>query len=124
MVRLVNDEMDAACSEYGGKLEAAVAETEDVNRRLERLYDALETGKLTMNDLSPRIQQLRERQKQLNAVKWEMEALLADRQLEVADEKTVRQVIEELWILLGESPLAERRSFIRGFLSEVKVTGD
>ena len=124
MVRLVNEEMDSTCSEYRGKLETASAGIGDVNQRLERLYDALETGKVTMDDLSPRIQELRERQKQLNAAKWELEALLADRHLEMADEKTVRRFIEELRALLSESPLAERRSFIRGFVGEVKVTGD
>ena len=121
---MVNEEMDFACSEYRGKPETASAGIGDVNQRLERLYDALETGKVTTDDLSPRIQELRERQKQLNAAKWELEALLADRHLELADEKTVRRFIEELRALLGESPLAERRSFIRGFVSEVKVTGD
>ena len=124
MVRLVNEEMDATCSQYRGKLEAVSAGIGDVNQRLERLCDALETGKVTMDDLSPRIQELRERQKQLNAAKWELEALLADRHLELADEETVRPFIEELRALLSESPLAEKRSFIRGFVSEVKVTGD
>ena len=77
-----------------------------------------------MDDLSPRIQELRERQKQLNAAKWEMEALLADRHLEIADEKTVRRFVEDLRALLGESPLMERRAFIRSFVKEVKVTCD
>ncbi|MBU2009843.1 MAG: recombinase zinc beta ribbon domain-containing protein [Chloroflexi bacterium] len=124
LVRLVNEEMDAASAEYRGRLETVAAEIADVNQRLERLYDALETGKLTMDDLSPRIQQLRERQKQLNAAKWELEALLADRHLELADEETVRRFVEDLRALLGESPLTERRAFIRSFVREVKVTGD
>jgi uncharacterized protein involved in exopolysaccharide biosynthesis len=110
--------------ECRSRLETVAAGIADVNQRLERLYDALETGKVTMDDLSPRIQELRERQKQLNAAKWELEALLADRHLEMADEKTVRPLIEELRALLSESPLSERRSFIRSFVNEVKVTGD
>ena len=36
----------------------------------------------------------------------------------------MRRLIEELRALLGESPLLERRSFIRSFVNEVKVTGD
>ncbi|HJW87983.1 MAG TPA: recombinase family protein, partial [Dehalococcoidia bacterium] len=124
LVRLVNEEMDTVGTEFQERLETVNAEIADVSQRLERLYDALETGKLTMDDLSPRIQQLRERQKQLNAAKWELEALLADRHLELADEKTVRRFVEDLRVLLVESPLTERRAFIRSFVKEVKVTCD
>ena len=78
-------------------------------------------AKLRWSDGLP---QLRERQKQVNAAKWELEALLADRHLELADEKTVRRFVEDLRALLGQSPLMERRAFIRSFVKEVKVTCD
>ena len=77
-----------------------------------------------MDDLLPRIQQLRERQKQLNAAKWELEAMLADRHFELADEKTVMGCVEELRTLLSESPLMERRAFVRSFVKEIRVAGD
>ena len=77
-----------------------------------------------MDDLSPRIQEIRGRQKQLNATKWELEALLADCHVQLADEVAVRRYVEELRELLGDSPLAERRSFIRIFVKEVKVGDD
>jgi len=40
-----------------------------INSRLERLYHALETGKLRLDGLAPRIQQLRYRQEQLQSKK-------------------------------------------------------
>jgi site-specific DNA recombinase len=123
LVRLVNEEMDAATSEYRDRLESVIAQIEDTNHRLERLYDALETGKISLEDLSPRIQQLRDRQKQLHVAEWELEALLSNRRLELADVKTVAHYVEDLRSLLNESPLIERRSFIRSFVREVKVTG-
>jgi len=124
MVRLVNEEMDAAIGEYGERLETINIELEDVRSRLDRLYDALETGRLTINDLGPRIQELRERQKQLQAAKWETEALLADRRVALADEETVRKYLDDLHTLLAESTLIERRSVINSFVKEIKVTGD
>ena len=75
-------------------------------------------AKLRWSDGPP---QLRERQKQVNAAKWDLEALLADRHLELADEKTVRRFVEDLRALLGESLLMERRSFIPSFIKEIKV---
>ena len=55
---------------------------------------------MTMDDLAPRIQQLRDRQKQLLVARWELEALLADRHLELADAETVGRYVEDLRTLL------------------------
>ena len=57
-------------------------------------------------------------------MKWELEDLLADRRAELADLETVTRYVDDLRNLLNESSLAERKSFIRSFVKEVKVTGD
>jgi len=61
---------------------------------------------------------------QLQAAKWELEALLSDRKMELADLETVTRYVEDLRDLLNESSLVERKAFIRSFVKEVKVTGD
>ncbi len=92
-------------------------EVAHIDRRLERLYDALETGKIQIADLAPRIQQLRLRRQQL-------EQQLSDRRVELADAETVARSVSDLRNLLSESSLSERKSFVRSFVKEVKVTGD
>ncbi|GAG98446.1 unnamed protein product, partial [marine sediment metagenome] len=67
LVYLVNGEMDAAAGEYRERLNVISVEIDNVNQRLERLYDALETGSLQLSDLAPRIQRLRQRQEQLHS---------------------------------------------------------
>ena len=67
LVRLVNEEMDTAASEYQDELETLGGEVSDINHRLERLYDVLEPGKIGLEDVAPRIQQLRQRQQQVQA---------------------------------------------------------
>jgi hypothetical protein len=59
--------LDAETAEHRQSLSAIVKEVADVTQRLDRLYDALETGKIKLEDLAPRIQQLRIRQEQLEA---------------------------------------------------------
>ena len=98
-------------------------EIDNVNQRLERLYDALETGSLQLSDLAPRIQRLRQRQEQLHSARWELENLLSDRKVELADLETVENYVEDLRNLLEESPLAERKSFIKSFVREMRVNG-
>ncbi len=67
LVHIVNEEMDSLAIEYRQRLDNVIDEIADVDHRLERLYDALETGKIQLADLAPRIQQLRQRQEQLQA---------------------------------------------------------
>ncbi len=43
--------------------------------------------------------------------------------LQLADLEKVRNYVEDLRILLEESPLAERKSFIKSFVREVRVIG-
>lgn len=123
LARLVNEEMDATAGQYWERLNAVTAELASVSRRLERLYDALEMGTLTIEDLSPRIQAPRQRQEQLQTAIWELETLLSDRRVELADVDTIKSYIEDLRNLLSQSSLAEKKSFVKSFVREVKVTG-
>jgi site-specific DNA recombinase len=51
-----------------------------------------------------------------------MERLLSCRRVELADTEAVNYYVEDLRGLLGGSSLTERRSFIKSFVKEVKVT--
>jgi len=53
LVSLVNEEMDAAAGDYQERLNVISSEIDNVNQRLERLYDALETGSLQLADRHP-----------------------------------------------------------------------
>ena len=123
LVKLVNEEMDAMMSETRQHLDTVTAEIAEVHRRLERLYDALETGKLSMNDLAPRIQTLRSREDQLQAVRLDLDDALAQRKIELVDADVVRSYVENLRDVLSDSSLVEQKAFIRSFVKEVRVTG-
>ena len=53
-----------------------------------------------------------------------MENLLSDRKVELADMETVRSYVEDLRNLLEDSPLIERKSFIKSFVKEIRVAGN
>jgi site-specific DNA recombinase len=124
LVQIVNEEMDGLAVEYRERLYSIEAEINDVERRLGKLYDAIETGNILLADLSPRIQQLRQRQDQLNTAKRQLDQELSERRLELADETTVSACVNDLRNLLTETSLAEKKSFVRSFIKEIKVTGD
>ena len=55
--------------------------------------------------------------------KLELDNLLSDRKVELADPETVKNYVVDLHKLLEESTLFERKSFIKSFVKEVRVTG-
>jgi len=123
LVHMVNEEMGSAMQSYQNELELISSTITDVNNRLERLYDAIETGKLNLDDVIVRIRELRQRQEQLQAKRIEIESQMSDRKVELADLETVSCYVDDLHELLKEGSLAERKAFIRSFVREVNVTG-
>ncbi|MFC1995161.1 recombinase family protein [Chloroflexota bacterium] len=123
MVRLVNEEIDTANGSHYEHLGTIDAELKDIKQRLTRHYEALESGKLIQDDLAPRIHELRESEKALQVTKWELEASASASKVQLADERLVREALEDLREMLNDSPLCETRAFIRSFVKEVKVTG-
>ena len=124
LVTMVNEEIDSAMVSFQDEIGLISESISDVGLRLERLYDAMETGKPELNDLIPRIRELRERQDQLQASKYEIEAQMSDRKVELADLETVSDYVDDLYSLLQEGSLTERRAFIKSFIIEAKVTGN
>lgn len=122
LVSLVNEQMDSASGEYRDELKLISREEESISARLDRLYDAVETGNISLDDLTPRIRELRNRQEQLLSRRIELEALMSDRKVELADLSMVKDYVGDLRDTLDESPLFERRAFIRSFVKEVRVT--
>lgn len=124
LVELINEGRDGAARTHKDELVAVHEEIIDVNRHLARLYELLETGKLELADLAPRIKELRTRQEKLLATKVQLETSLSDRRVELANPDIVRSYVADLRNLLTRSELAERRAFIRRFIKEVRMTGD
>ena len=124
LVGLVNEEMDSASSSYREELDAISDEVINAGHRLERLYDAIEMSKLELDDIAPRIKELRNRQERLQARKAQIQSYLSDRKVELASPEIVWEYVEDLRNILNNSSLSERKAFIRSFVKEVKVTGE
>ncbi len=91
---------------------------------MERLYDAIETGKVNLDELVPRIRELQVRQEQLHSRRVEIESQISDKKVELADLETIYSDVDDLHSLLKEGTLIEKRSFIRSFIKLVEVKDD
>ena len=71
-----------------------------------------------------RIRELRSRQDQLQARRMEIESQMSDRKVELADLESITECVDNLRELLTEGSISERRTFIRGFVKDLEVTGN
>ena len=124
LVTMVAEEIDAMAGELAGRLEVIDAELDDVRRRLERLYDALESSELTLEVLSPRIFSLRHREEQLEAAREKAETQLEQRRVELPTTKEIKGYVADFREFLKEGTFPERKTLIRNFVESIEVVGD
>ncbi len=121
LVKLVNEELGSASSKLKERLDICDAELRDVKARLSRLYDVLETGKLSLDDLAPRIKELKKRQDELSSTRVHVEADMVVQGVEEVDIDIVKSYTRDLKSLLEESDITERKAFLRSFIKRVEI---
>ncbi len=124
LVKIVNEEMDAASSSYKGEMDTVTSEIGGVEQRLGNLYNAIENGNIEFNLLKPRLQELKTQQERLLSRKNELDALISQRKIELANPEVVREYVEDLRHFIDSSEMPERRAFIKSFVKEIKVAGN
>jgi len=80
LVRLTNEEIGQAKNEYEDRLAVIDGHLEDLRQRPHKLYNPLETGKLEVADLAPRIKELREQIDELEGKRLELVESIRDTQ--------------------------------------------
>ena len=124
LVTLVAEEIDAMAGELSGRLEVVEAELSDVRKRLERLYEAIETSELTLEVLSPRIMSLRHREEQLEAARDDAETQLEQRRVELPNTEEITRYVADFRDFLKDGTIPERKALIRNFVEGIEVVGD
>ena len=124
LVATVAEEIDALAGELAGRLEVIEAELSDVRKRLERLYEAVETSELTLEVLSPRILSLRHREEQLEAARDEAERQLERRRIALPNTEETVEYVADFREFLKDGTFPERKALIRNFVEGIEVLGD
>ena len=121
MVKLVNKELRSASAELNDRLDTCDMELREIKARLSRLYDVLETGKLSLDELAPRIRELKKRQDELGKARIQIEADMIVQGVEEVDMDVVKSYTRDLKALIEESDIAERKSFLRSFIKRIEI---
>ena len=121
LVKLVDEEMDGVVREQRAKLETNEAELAELRRRMDRLWHAVETSDLEINDILPRLKQHQERQELLETAADEARRALSERRAILDSAEAIAAFAEEMSDFLSTSELTETRAFIRSFVKEIVV---
>ena len=121
LARLVNEELGAGHVLIKDKIANIESEMQEVESRLARLYDVVESGKLDLNDLAPRIKELRAKQDELSKARVVAEAEMNLQGCQQLDAKAVSAYATDLRNILEESEVAQRKAFLRSFVKKIVV---
>ena len=120
-MQLVDEEMDGVAHEQRVKLETIEAELAEVRRRMDRLWHAVETSDLEINDILPRLKQHKERQERLETAAYDARRTLSERRAVLDSVEAIAAFAEEMSEFLQTSELTESRAFICTFVKEIAV---
>ncbi len=121
LVRLTNEELCQSCSENRKRLELIQAQIEEMDGRLGKLYDAIETGEFKGGELAPRIKALSQKKEELLQAKADAEENLHYKSVDMADPQVVQEYADDLRSLLTKSSITEQRSFLKSFVERIEV---
>jgi len=121
LVRLTNEELCQSYSENREKLQLIQAQIEEVDSRLSKLYDAIETGEFKGRELAPRIEALSQKKEELSQAKADAEEILRYKSVDMANPQVVQDYADDLRGLLAKSSITEQKSFLKSFVERIEV---
>ena len=113
--------MDGEAREWREQVEMMEVDLAKVRCKMDRLWHAVESTDLEINDILPRIREHKERQEKLELAADEARVMLAHRREVLDDVDTITAYAEEMRQYLLKSDLAKSRSFIKSFVKEIDV---
>ena len=120
LVGLVNEELRRNSGAYERQLEDVRQQLASVKNKLARHYASVEEGKVDLDDLAPRIKELREQQRALERKQDEILDAMNGRDSQEVDLATVQRYVADLKELLGSASFLERKAFLRSFVEKVE----
>ena len=124
LVKLVNAELDSTHGLLKNKLDDIDLELEEVRNRLAKLYDVLETGKLNLDDLAPRIKELKAKQDGLMKTRVQTEADMVLEGVQHINAEAVKAYAQDLRSLLEDGDFIQSKAFLRSFVKKIIIDGD
>jgi len=124
LARLVNEELGAARERAADELRHAEAGLLKLRAKLQRNYEALESGKLELDDLAPRIRALREEIREAERALDTLRERRTQQQAAMVSLESVLPYAAKLRETLRVGSFKERKAFLAGLITAIVATAD
>ena len=121
LVKLLDEEMDGVAHEQRQTLETVEQELIEFKRRLDRIWQVIETTDLDAADASDRIREHKQRKEQLELAAVEARKVLAERRQLLDSADVIAAFAVQMSEFLLNSELTETKAFIRSFVKRITV---
>jgi site-specific DNA recombinase len=121
LVSLANEEIKTNSSIFIKQQSQIELELAQAENRLNTLYSALETGKIELEDLAPRIKQVRTQIKELQDHKSELTDKIDNNSIPIISHDGVKGYVRSLNELLRSPSFLEQKAFLRSIIKTVRV---
>ncbi|MDD5644713.1 MAG: recombinase family protein [bacterium] len=121
LMNMVLDEMNANKKDSQQQLDTIEKQLEALRGKQGKLYNSLETGKLDVDDLAPRIKEIKAQIDTLETKRNEViEEIQAPSSLPF-NAKNLKDYVQDLADLLSKGSIVEQKSFLRSFIERIVV---
>lgn len=119
--RMVLEELSSHKGEHEQVIGTIEAQLKELGRKLSKLYDAVEGGKLSIDDLAPRIKETRSQVEELELRQLELQESLKNGNVKPIPKEAIREMVSDLQGVLNNGTFRERRAFIRSWVKGIKI---
>ncbi|MGP8202104.1 MAG: hypothetical protein ACLQU4_21665 [Limisphaerales bacterium] len=116
---LQNDEHGA-----GDKLAVFKSQLEEIERKLRRYYDLIETGGVLMPDIASRLRELNSTKEALLAEQTKCEAIARRAAPVMPSFEVVKGYVNDLRETLREGTIMAQKAFLRSFIRRIDIKND
>jgi len=119
LVHLVRQELESLMEKYTSDLIYIDHALADMKKRVDKLFDTIETSDLDISDITFRIKRLNGEIEKLEEDRARLEAKLSRRDFPDFDDEELKPYIKDFTRILSMGSIFEQKSFIRSFIKRI-----
>ena len=121
LIKLVNKDLVNSKEIFKEQMSFIEAKLNETRNRLDKLYDAVESGKIELELLAPRLKKVKQEADNLEEKKLELIETMKNSNFKKLDMDMIKHYVSDLKDLLGKGSIMEQRSFLKTFIKKIEV---
>lgn len=121
LLLMVINEFQVFKKEYEGKLKHLTSLIEERTKRRDRLFETIETAKVALADIAPRLKELSDEIAEYKRQREYLELKLERGDYPKPTDESLKPYVADLQKTLLKGSLFERKSFIRSFIKQIVI---